>query len=94
MATRQGITNKAVGFKHLDLPGGMTGVFNQQPAQSIITKQLKDIGSCGARVALQAHTSADATIMAAGECGLSGVVCNECAALAESEDEPGLHGRG
>ena len=93
MATRQEITNKAVGFKHLDLPGGMTGVFNQQSAQNIVTKQ-KDIGSCGARVALQAHTSADATIMAAGECGLSGVVCIECTALAESEDEPGLHGRG
>jgi hypothetical protein len=106
MATRQEITNNAVGFKHLDLPGGMTGVFNQQPAQNIVSKKY-DLGHCGARVALQAHTTASATIMSAGECGLSGVICQTCLQeidaiinrseaelLAEAEEEPGLHGQG
>ena len=96
MTTLQAITNQAVGFKHLG-PGAMTGVFNQQPARNIVTKQL-DIGKCGARVTLEAHTTASAVIMAAGECGLSGVVCNDCATLtelmSEPTDEPGLHMRG
>ena len=96
MTTLQAITNQAVGFKHLG-PGAMTGVFNQQPARNIVTKQ-KDIGKCGARVTLEAHTTASAVIMAAGECGLSGVVCNDCTALtelmSEPTDEPGLHMRG
>ena len=96
MTTLQAITNQAVGFKHLG-PGGMTGVFNQQPARNIVTKQL-DIGKCGARVTLEAHTTASAVVMAAGECGLSGGVCNDCAALtelmSEPTDEPGLHMRG
>ena len=110
MATRQEITNNAVGFKHLDLPGGMTGVFNQQPAQNIVSKKY-DLGHCGARVVLQAHTTASATIMSAGECGLSGVVCQPClqelevqiddictgcnyCSETEAEEEPGLHGQG
>ena len=96
MTTLQAITNQAVGFKHLG-PGAMTGVFNQQPARAIATKQ-PDIGKCGARVTLEAHTTASAVIMAAGECGLSGVVCNDCTALtelmSEPTDEPGLHMRG
>ena len=92
MATRQEITNKAVGFKHLG-PGTMIGVFKQQPAQNTVTKQF-DIGSCGARVALQAHTTAAAVVMAAGECGLSGVICADCQLLVEAEEEPGLHGQG
>ena len=92
MATRQEITNKAVGFKHLG-PGAMIGVFKQQPAQNTVTKQF-DIGSCGARVVLQAHTTAAAVVMAAGECGLSGVICADCQLLVEAEEEPGLHGQG
>ena len=92
MATRQEITNKAVGFKHLG-PGTMIGVFKQQPAQNTVTKQF-DIGSCGARVVLQAHTTAAAVVMAAGECGLSGVICADCQLLVEAEEEPGLHGQG
>ena len=92
MATRQEITNKAVGFKHLG-PGTMIGVFKQQPAQNTATKQF-DIGSCGARVVLQAHTTAAAVVMAAGECGLSGVICADCQLLVEAEEEPGLHGQG
>ena len=92
MATRQEITNKAVGFKHLG-PGAMIGVFKQQPAQNTATKQF-DIGSCGARVVLQAHTTAAAVVMAAGECGLSGVICADCQLLVEAEEEPGLHGQG
>ena len=101
MTTLQAITNQAVGFKHLG-PGAMTGVFNQQPARNIVTKQL-DIGKCGARVTLEAHTTASAVIMAAGECGLSGVVCADCVNLvqlmlddvdADVTDEPGLHVRG
>ena len=84
----------------------MTGVFNQQPAQNIVSKKY-DLGHCGARVALQAHTTASATIMSAGECGLSGVICLTCLQeieaiidrteaelLAEAEEEPGLHGQG
>ena len=97
MATFREITNQAVGFKHLG-PGAMTGVFKQQPAQILTTKKYKAdgksiVGACGARVALQAHTSANAVIMAAGECGLSGVICAECSELV-SEDTPGLHGQG
>ena len=92
MATRQEITNKAVGFKHLG-PGAMIGVFKQQPAQNTATKQFK-LGSCGARVALQANTTAAAVVMAAGECGLSGVICADCQLLVEAEEEPGLHGQG
>ena len=99
MATTQEITNKAVGGRHLG-PGGMTGVFKQQPAVakgSITPKEFKH-GSCGATVVLQANTTANATVMARGECGLSGVVCADCSALAEfmSEptDEPGLAVRG
>ena len=105
MATRQEITNKAVGFKHLG-PGAMIDVFKQQPARNTVTKQF-GIGSCGARVALQAHTTAAAVVMAAGECGLSGVICQSCMKeinaiidhseaelLAEAEEEPGLHGQG
>ena len=104
MATSREITNNAVGFKHLG-PGAMTGVFKQQPARTIVSKKY-DLGSCGARVALEAHTTANAVIMSAGECGLSGVVCADCtaevdfqgtlqAALKETlEDEPGLHGQG
>ena len=92
MATRQEITNKAVGFKHLG-PGTMIGVFKQQPAQNTVTKQF-DIGSCGARVVLQAHTTAAAVVMAAGECGLSGVICADCQLLVEAEEVPGLHGQG
>ena len=104
MATSREITNNAVGFKHLG-PGAMTGVFNQQPVQNIVSKKY-DTGHCGARVALEAHTTASATVMSAGECGLSGVVCADCtaevdfqgtlqAALKETlEDEPGLHGQG
>ena len=92
MATRQEITNKAVGCKQLG-PGTMIGVFKQQPAQNTVTKQF-DIGSCGARVVLQAHTTAAAVVMAAGECGLSGVICADCQLLVEAEEEPGLHGQG
>ena len=92
MATRQEITTKAVGFKHLG-PGAMIGVFKQQPAQNTVPKQF-DIGSCGARVVLQAHTTAAAVVMAAGECGLSGVICADCQLLVEAEEEPGLHGQG
>jgi hypothetical protein len=97
MATFREITNQAVGFKHLG-PGAMTGVFKQQPAQILTTKKYKAdgksiVGACGARVALQAHTSASAVIMAAGECGLSGVMCAECLEL-DSEEMPGLHGQG
>jgi hypothetical protein len=100
MATWGEITNNAVGFKHLG-PGAMTGVFNQQPAQNIVSKKY-DLGHCGARVALQAHTTASATVMSAGECGLSGVVCTDCAVVIEMtvddvvivEEEPGLHGQG
>ena len=71
----------------------MIGVFKQQPAQNTVTKQF-DIGSCGARVVLQAHTTAAAVVMAAGECGLSGVICADCQLLVEAEEEPGLHGQG
>jgi len=96
MTTLQAITNQAVGSKHLG-PGPLTGVFKQQPARDIATKQ-HDTGKCGARVTLEAHTTASAVIMAAGECGLSGVVCNDCATLtelmSEPTDEPGLHMRG
>jgi len=96
MTTLQAITNQAVSTKHLG-PGPLTGVFKQQPARDIATKQ-HDIGKCGARVTLEAHTTASAVIMAAGECGLSGVVCNDCTALteliSEPTDEPGLHMRG
>ena len=99
MTTLQVIANQAVGGKHLG-PGGMAGVFKQQPAVepgSIIGKAPTH-NSCGARVTLQAHTTASAVIMAAGECGLSGVVCADCAALTElmsaPADEPGLHMRG
>ena len=76
MATSREITNNAVGFKHLG-PGAMTGVFKQQPARTIVSKKY-DIGHCGARVALEAHTTANAVIMSAGECGLSGVICQTC----------------
>ncbi len=92
MATSREITNNAVGFKHLG-PGSMSGAFNQQPAQNIVTKKY-DTGHCGAHVVLQAHTGADATIMSVGECGLSGVVCADCQLLVEAEEEPGLHGQG
>ena len=99
MNTLQAIANQAVGFKHLG-PGAMTGVFKQQPAVergALATKTYKP-GACGAHVALQANTGASAVIMAAGECGLSGVVCNDCATLtelmSEPTDEPGLHMRG
>ena len=71
----------------------MIGVFKQQPAQNTVTKQF-GIGSCGARVVLQAHTTAAAVVMAAGECGLSGVICADCQLLVEAEEEPGLHGQG
>ena len=98
MATTQEITNRAVGGRHLELPGGMAGVFKQQPANDGIPAKEFRHGSCGATVVLQAHTSADAVVMARGECGLSGVVCPDCLALAElmtePEDEPGLHVRG
>ena len=82
MATFREITNQAVGFKHLG-PGAMTGVFKQQPAQILTTKKYKAdgksiVGACGARVALEAHTTASATVMSAGEGGLSGVVCQPC----------------
>ena len=95
MATRQEITNKAVGGQHLG-PGGMTGVFKQQPivAKGSIAPMQYEPGACGAVVVLQANTTANAVIMARGECGLSGVVCTACAALVESEDEPGLAVRG
>jgi hypothetical protein len=96
MTTSREITNNAVGFKHLG-PGAMTGVFNQQPARVTATKQT-GIGKCGAGVTLEAHTTASAVVMSVGECGLSGVVCNDCATLieliSEPTDEPGLHMRG
>ena len=79
----------------------MTGVFKQQPARTIVSKKY-DTGHCGARVALEAHTTANAVIMSAGECGLSGVVCADCTVVIEMtvddvvivEEEPGLHGQG
>ena len=105
MATSREITNNAVGFRHLG-PGAMTGVFNQQPVQNIVSKKY-GLGHCGARVALEAHTTASATVMSAGECGFSGVICQTCLQeidaiinrseaelLAEAEEEPGLHGQG
>ena len=100
MATSREITNNAVGFKHLG-PGAMTGVFKQQPARTVVSKKY-DIGYCGAHVVLQARTTASATVMSAGECGLSGVVCADCAVVIEMtvddvvivEEEPGLHGQG
>ena len=99
MTTLQAIANQAVGGKHLG-PGGMTGVFKQQPivAKGSITPKTYTHNSCGAHVTLEAHTFASAVIMSVGECGLSGVVCADCAALTESlsepTDEPGLHTRG
>ena len=99
MNTLQAIPNQAVGFKHLG-PGAMTGVFKQQPAVergSIFPKTYKP-GACGAHVALQANTPVGANVMATGECGLSGVVCTDCAPVVElqdaTEDVPGLHRRG
>jgi hypothetical protein len=105
MATSREITNNAVGFEHLG-PGAMTGVFNQQPARVTVSKKY-DIGKCGAGVALEAHTTADAVVMSVGECGLSGVICQTCLQeidaiinrseaelLAEAAEEPGLHGQG
>ena len=111
MNTIQAISNQAVGFKHLG-PGAMTGVFKQQPAVergALATKTYKP-GACGAHVALQANTGVGVSVMAVGECGLSGVVCQPCLQLeiqiddictgcnycseAEAEEEPGLHRRG
>jgi len=107
MTTLQAIANQAVGGKHLG-PGGMTGVFKQRPAVNaplnILPKSYVP-GACGVTVVLQANTTANAVIMARGECGLSGVVCADCAQVVDSfvccdddnpaiEDEPGLHMRG
>lgn len=99
MATSQEITNRAIGGRHLG-PGGLTGVFKQQPAVasgSISPKQYQH-NSCGATVTLESNTYANAVIMARGECGLSGVVCADCMALSElmgeTTDEPGLAMRG
>jgi hypothetical protein len=99
MATTQAITNKAVGGRHLG-PGGLTGVFKQQPAvtKGSISPKEYTHNSCGATVTLQSNTYANAVIMARGECGLSGVVCADCMALSElmgeTTDEPGLAMRG
>ena len=99
MATFQELSNRAVGGRHLG-PGGMTGVFKQQPAVAKGSAFPKEFthGSCGATVTLESNTYAHATIMARGECGLSGVVCADCMALSElmgeTTDEPGLAVRG
>ena len=95
MATFRELSNQASNGRHLG-PGGMTGVFKQQPivAKGSIAPMQYEPGSCGAVVVLQANTTANAVIMARGECGLSGVVCATCAPLVESEDEPGLAVRG
>jgi len=66
---------------------------------SNVRKQYGNTGSgnCGARVQLPGNTPAGCLIMSAGECGLSGVVCADCAAILElvgDTDEPGLHVRG
>ena len=96
MATFRELSNQASNGRHLG-PGGMTGVFKQQPAVNaplnILPKSYQP-GACGVTVVLQANTTANAVIMARGECGPSGVVCTACAALVESEDEPGLAVRG
>jgi hypothetical protein len=95
MATFRELSNQASNGRHLG-PGGMAGVFKQQPVRNITTKvySTENVGSCGAVVVLQANTTANAVIMARGECGLSGVVCAACAPFVESEDEPGLAVRG
>ena len=103
MATKQEITNKAVGFKHLE-PGTMIGVFKQQPARNVVTKQF-NLGNCGATVRFPLKDGQ--LIAGAGECGISGVICQACMQeinaiidrseaelLAEAEEEPGLHGKG
>jgi len=102
MTSFRDMANQAVGGKHLGA-GGMTGVFKQQPARSVGSRKYPDVfiaydaGHCGARVQLPGNTPAGCLIMSAGECGLSGVVCTECAAMLElvaDTDEPGLHVRG
>ena len=64
-----------------------------------LRKQYGDTGSgnCGARVELPGNTPSGCLIVSTGECGLSGVVCTECATMLElvaDTDEPGLHVRG
>jgi hypothetical protein len=102
MTTFRDMANQAVGGKHLGA-NGMTGVFKQQPARSVVTRKYPDVfiaydaGHCGAHVALPGNTPSGCLVMSAGECGLSGVVCTECATMLElvaDTDEPGLHVRG
>ena len=58
MNSLRDMANQAVGGKHLGA-GGMTGVFKQQPARSVVSRKYPDVfiaydaGHCGAHMALQ-----------------------------------------